>query len=146
MTERTLGRRWMIGLLAFVGINALVAAYGFVGDPDGSSIGIPQEWLEDSPFRDYLVPGLVLGAMGLLSLTAAFLQLRRHEYAWLLAGVAGVGFVIWIVVQSIMMGSFRHPVQTTLQAVVITIGFVVSALAALQYRAWQFARGSPRIV
>jgi len=137
MDERMPGRRWTIGLLAFVGINALVAAYGFIGDPDGSSVGIPQEWLEDSPFEDYLIPGIVLAAMGVLSLAAAFLQLRRHQYAWLVAGAAGVGFVIWIIVQSIMMGSFRHPVQTTLQVVVILIGFCVSILAGLQYRVWQ---------
>lgn len=128
------GRAWVAGLLILVGLNAVVAGYGFIADPDGSSIGIPQEWLEDSPFDTYLVPGILLESMGLLSLAAAVMQLRRQEHAWAWAGVCGVGFVIWIVVQALMMGSFRHPIQTALQAAVLALGIVVAAVAFLQYR------------
>lgn len=141
MTRHLRERGWVAGLLILVGINAVVAGYGFIADPDGSSVGIPLEWLEDSPFDSYLIPGIVLEAMGILALVSATMQLRRNEFAWAWAGVTGMGFVIWIVVQSIMMGSFRHPIQTTLQAVVSGIGIVVSSLAFLQYRDWKFGRG-----
>jgi hypothetical protein len=133
-------RGWVAGLLLLVGINAMVAGYGFIGDPDGSSVGIPQEWLEDSPFETYLVPGIVLEAMGVLAVASAVMQLRRTEFAWAWAGVSGVGFVGWIVVQALMMGSFRHPIQTTLQAVVLGLGLAVTVLAFLQFRDWQNGR------
>jgi CHASE2 domain-containing sensor protein len=134
------GRGWVAGLLLLVGTNAVVAGSGFVGSPDGSAIGIPQEWLDGTPFRDYLVPGLVLAAMGVLSLASALLQLRRHPLAWAWAGVCGVGFVIWIAVQAALMGSFRHPAQTILQAAVLALGLVVAGLAWRQYGDWRATR------
>ena len=136
------GRGWIAGLLLIVGVNAVVAGYGFIGTPDGSAVGIPQDWLEDSPFQDYLIPGVVLFAMGVLALVAATLQLRRHEFAWAWSGVCGIGFVLWIIVQSVFMGSFRHPIQTTLQAVVSGIGVVVMVLSFQQYRHWHLRWGA----
>lgn len=143
MTKAKLpGRGWIAGLLILVGINAVVAGYGFIGTPDGSALGIPLDWLEGSPFEDYLAPGIILFAMGLLALTAAVLQLRRNQFAWAWSGVCGIGFVIWIIVQSILMGSFRHPAQTILQAAVSGIGLVVAVLSFQQYRHWHLRWGA----
>lgn len=128
------GRRWAAGLLFLLGGNALVAGYGFVGDPDGTAVGIPEDWLEGTPFTSYLVPGLLLSGLGVLAVAAAVLQLRRHRLAWFWAGLSAGGFVVWIVVQSAMMGSFRHPLQTLLQAAVISIAGVVGLLALWQWR------------
>ena len=137
------GRWWLAGILALLGLNAVVAAYGFLRDPDGSSIGIPVEWLEGSPFETYLVPGIVLMGMGVLSLAAATLQWRRHSLAWVWSGMTGAGFVIWIIVQSMMMGSFRHPIQTTLQAVVLGLALVLCSLSFRQFRDWESGKVSP---
>lgn len=44
-------RRWtLVGLLALVSLNALAAGYGLMAEPDGSALGIPLAWLENSPF------------------------------------------------------------------------------------------------
>lgn len=132
-------RWWIAGLLSFVGANAVFAGYGFIAKPDGSAIGIPHEWLEGTPFPDYQVPGVILLALGIGSLVAALAQARRFALAWALSGTLGIGYVVWIVVQSAMMGSFRHPMQTALQALVLSIGIAVSVLSCRQYGDWRRA-------
>ncbi len=140
--SRLPARGWTAGLLLLVGANAVVAGCGFIGDPDGSAVGIPQDWLGGTPFRDYLVPGILLTLLGLLALAAAVLQLRRSEFAWAWAIVAGLGFVGWIIVQASLMGSFRHPMQTLLQAAVLALALAVVVLAFWQYRRWHLRWGA----
>ncbi|HET6511840.1 MAG TPA: hypothetical protein VFH43_06585 [Candidatus Kapabacteria bacterium] len=132
---RTLPYRWIVvPLLVFIAIGAIPAGYGFLGTPDGSAVGIPAGWIEDTPFSDYLIPGALLMGLGVLHLAAAYLELRRDALAPWLTEVAGCGMIIWIAVQAIMMGSFRHPIQTTLQAVCITVGITTAILGYLQIR------------
>ena len=129
------GLRWaLILLLALICVNALVASYAFIADPTGNGIGIPQEWLEDSPFDDYLVPGILLGGLGLLHGFAAFRQWVGARDGWIWAGASGSGLLIWIVVQAIMMGSFRHPLQTALQAFCLAVAAATGSLALVQMR------------
>lgn len=137
-------RRWtLVAVLGLVAVNALVAAYGFVGDPDGSSVGIPLDWLADTPFRSYLVPALVLGALGLLYAFAAIRELQRARDAWFWAGLSGGAMLVWIAVQVYMMGYDRHPIQTALQVAVLVAGLVSGALAFSQMRDVRAARPSP---
>ena len=49
--------RYLLGtMLAFGAINSFAGGYyGLSGAP-----GVPLEWLADSPFMDYFIPGLIL--------------------------------------------------------------------------------------
>lgn len=137
MAARSAGRqagvRWaLLVLLALIAVNAVAAGSSFVAEPDGSGLGIPQEWLEDSPFDTYLVPGLLLCGLGVLHATAAVLQWRRTPRAWFWAGLSGSGLLVWILVQAAMMGSTRHPIQTSLQAACLAIGIATGLLALAQ--------------
>lgn len=134
-------RRWLAAsLLILVSLNALAAGYAFVADPTGATLGIPQDWLDASPFADYLVPGILLAGLGLLYAFAAFRQLRRAADAWFWTGLSGGAMVVWILVQVAMMGYDRHPIQTILQVAILSIGVCVGALAAAQLRALRRAR------
>ena len=124
--------RTLAAILALIGLNAVVAGFGFMGTPDGSALGIPQDWLADTPFKDYLIPGAILFGLGVLHLWAAYLQFKRDRSASKIAEIAGLGLVIWIVVQAAMMGSFRHPTQTILQAECIVLGLATVFLASRQ--------------
>ena len=57
-----------------MGLNAVAGAwYAIGGAPD-----VPIEWLEGTPFDDYVIPGLVLGGVvGGTQLGAAFALARR---------------------------------------------------------------------
>lgn len=73
MTEQAL-----IALNATAGVAALGGmVYALGGAPD-----VPPGWLERSPFRDYEVPGLILGGVyAPTSLAAAWAVAHRHPHA-----------------------------------------------------------------
>src|SRR5687768_8617989 len=96
--------RWaLIALLALICLNALAASFAFIADPTGKGMGIPQEWLEDSPFDDYLIPGILLGGLGVLHGVAAAREWAGSRHAWFWSGFAASGLLVWIVVQAILM-------------------------------------------
>jgi len=134
-------RRALIALLALIGLNAVAAGYGFVRRPDGSALGIPQDWLAGTPFADYRVPGLILFALGVLHLYAAWAAYRSRAASWFWAGLCAGSMVVWIAMQAALMGSTRHPVQTILQAAVLAIAIATGLLALAQLRAR--SAGSP---
>lgn len=128
-------RRWtLVALLALVSLNAIAAGYAFVTEPSGAALGIPQEWLEASPFDDYQIPGAILVALGILYAFAAVQEVRRARSAWFWAGLSGGAMIVWIIVQVAMMGYDRHPIQTALQAFIMIAGLAIGIIALGQLR------------
>lgn len=128
-------QRWtMVALLALISLNALAAGTSFLFEPDGSGIGIPQDWLDGAPFDSYRVLGALLFGLGILHGVAAWLQGWKSALAWFWSGMSAGGLLIWIIVQALFMGSFRHPIQTILQAACLLVGMVVGLLALGQWR------------
>jgi hypothetical protein len=132
-------RKVLICLLALIGLNAVAAGYGFMGTPDGTAVGIPQDWLVGTPFKNYMIPGAILFGLGVVHLCAGYYQFRSDQFAPLAAAISGAGLLIWIVVQSAMMGSFRHPAQTIMQATCLVIAIVTVTLAIRQ-NTWQTSK------
>lgn len=104
----------LILLLAFLGLNALVAGAAFILAPDGHLIQMPMSNLERAPFTDFLVPGILLSLfIGIYPIVIAFAIWRLPSWAWpnalnpfkaihwSWAGslAAGVATIVWIVVQ-----------------------------------------------
>ena len=53
--------RWFsVVLLLFNGIAACFGGYALVCDPSDHRILMPLLWLTQSPFENYLIPGLIL--------------------------------------------------------------------------------------
>ena len=118
MTSRPLGLRVLLGCLAFLGISAIFGAIMLVPDPTGAMIGMPISLLEFSPFQDFLIPGLILGIVFGIGSFAAILalwfcptwslgtsltHLTGEHWSWSAAFMIGVGQMIWIVTQMLMM-------------------------------------------
>lgn len=93
-------------LLLLLAINAFGGGYyGMTG-----AKAIPTEWLKNSPFNNYLIPGLILFVcVGGTALLASILVFRHDAHAnkaaaicgiivigWLIAQVAIIGFVSWL--------------------------------------------------
>jgi hypothetical protein len=91
-------------LLLFNGIGALYGGWGLMTHPDGSSIKLSLHWLEHTPFRDYLIPGIILFITnGLFSLiTVCMLLLRYRNYAWFVI-LQGLILSGWIVIQILLI-------------------------------------------
>jgi len=53
--------RWLLGCLAFLGVSAVFGGIVLTLNPTGSWLQLPRSILQFSPFRDFLIPGLILG-------------------------------------------------------------------------------------
>jgi hypothetical protein len=128
---------WLgIGLQVFVGVMAVPVGLLMVADPNGSPVGIPHDWIADTPFGSFLLPGLFLLLVnGVGQLGAAALAIARHWLApWVMGGL-GVALVAWIAVQLLFIP------LSFLQPLIFVIGAVEGVVALLWLR--PLARYSP---
>ena len=131
---------FLIGLHLFLALGALYGGGAMLFSPDGALLQIPLEWLRDSPFQTYLIPGLLLltfgAGMPLLSLYGIFtrrnlpwaesINLLRGRMPWYrtFSLYTGVGMQIWIAVQQLMTAYFvLQPV-----IVLVAVGILVFTL------------------
>ena len=127
---RTSGKRpfadtVLIVLLVVLGVSALIPGAMFMLAPDGHLIQMPMSNLQDSPFRDYFIPGLllfcfvgvfpVLVAYGLWRMPAwewpnLINPFRAQHWSWAGSLAAGVILIIWITAQVFLIKSvaFLH--------------------------------------
>ncbi|MEJ2079167.1 MAG: hypothetical protein P8Z74_14325, partial [Acidobacteriota bacterium] len=80
-------RKWLGILQLLVGLGAVPAGLGLVMDPSGASLRFRLEWLEGTPFSNFLIPGLILMIVnGFGSLAGSVASLR----GWRRAGEVGL--------------------------------------------------------
>ena len=96
-------RRLEIGLAAlqlFVGVGGVAGGLALVTDPRGTNLGFSLEVLEATPFRDYLIPGIVLLAVnGIGQVGGGIASFGRHRYAGEAAMSLGAFLMLWITAQ-----------------------------------------------
>lgn len=121
-------RRTLAALCTFTGVTALVGGVTLAGWPQGGGWGpfADTTVLRDTPFRDFLGPGLLLALLVAgPALVAAVLCGRRAPLAAPAAAVAGSAITIWIAVQASLLGML-HPLQVLYFVVgVTTLGLAV---------------------
>lgn len=120
-------------LLTLVGIGAVAAGLGLLLEPDGGGVGLPLDLLANSPFEDFLIPGIVLFAVnGIASLIGAVLAFRKHRYTGIATMVLGFAMLIWISTQVYWIGwqSWMQPafLAVGLAEVVLGLGFITQSL------------------
>lgn len=93
-----------IAALVFLGLSSTVGAIPLLMHPAGEPWAMPQRLLRHSPFRSYLIPGIILlMANGLLSLWVCWLTLHKYPgYGW---WVTGQGCVLagWLIAEMAML-------------------------------------------
>ena len=99
----------VLGILqVFIGIGAVGGGLGLVLEPGGENLGIPIELLHNSPFSNYLVPGIFLLAInGMGSLVGSVASFKRYKYAGETAMALGVFLVAWIILQVYWIEAFH---------------------------------------
>lgn len=106
-------------LLLFVGIAAVAGGLGVILDPSGESLGVSVDLLISSPFKNFLIPGIVLfTVVGLTSLLVSFFTFKQHLLSGGATIVQGFIMMIWIVLQVYWIGWL-----TPLQLTFLLIGF-----------------------
>lgn len=98
-------------LLLLNGSGAIYGGWNLISQPDGSSLGLPLQYLINTPFDSYLIPGIILITVnGFFSLlTLGFLVFKNDWANWFILA-QGILLTGWILVQLIMIQVF-HPFQ-----------------------------------
>ena len=76
------GRNCLIFLSGFLGLGALGGGGALVVSPSGSLIGMPLSLLKNSPFHNFLMPGIVLFlVLGVVPFLLDFALIRKPASA-----------------------------------------------------------------
>lgn len=93
-----------IALLLFNAFGALYGGISLIRFPDGSDLQMPLSILEHSPFKTFLVPGIVLLLVnGIGSFITLIFLLIKNKFSLFLLATEGVLLCGWIVVQILMI-------------------------------------------
>lgn len=122
-------------LLILLAVDAIVGGVLLIADPAGGLLGMPVSLLEGSPFRDYLLPGLILfGLLGVVPLAVvagvwfrprwAYVQRLGMHGAWLAAIGVGAALIVWILVQMTILRFFLQPVLLALGVAIMGVGLL----------------------
>lgn len=103
--------------IAFWTVMAFGGSVGLASAADGSAVGFDTAWLQDTPFGDYFLPGVILGLLGVggAGLTALLVRglrapsrrARRRggpsSLQWYYALVVALGQFGWIAGEIVLM-------------------------------------------
>ena len=113
---------------SLVVIETLVAAaalYGGIGLIWNNAIGMPADWLGGTPFRSWVLPGVLLVLVVAVPMTvAAVLEARRSPWAPVASIIAGGAQIAWIGAELLVMQRYD-----VLQVIMLGVGLVVLLLA-----------------
>jgi len=119
----------LVAALLFQGLSGVAGGIGLILDPSGRSLQLPLNWLEGSPFSDYLIPGwILLLVLGIFPLIVFYGLWRRQYWGWLGALLVGLALIIWIAVEILIIG---YQPQPPLQLIYGTLGLIILILALL---------------
>jgi hypothetical protein len=117
--------KYSLGALqAFIGISAIAGGFRLVSNPNGT-LDITIEWLSNSPFTNYLIPGLVLLAViGFGNVLAGVASFLNKRYAGGLAAILGTFLILFMTIEVWFIGlrNFLQPLYFILGAVVLILG------------------------
>ncbi|UCE82189.1 MAG: hypothetical protein JSV47_10750 [Deltaproteobacteria bacterium] len=123
MNENKRGRfvGYSLGALQiFIGLTAIAGGFGLVSDPSGTKMNIPLDWLRDSPFTNYFVPGLVLLIVnGVGNFFAGIATFLRNRYAGTMAVAFGTFLMLFILIEVEFIG-----LRTLLQPLYLILGLI----------------------
>nr|WP_319487314.1 hypothetical protein [uncultured Caproiciproducens sp.] len=113
-------------LHAIVGIGAVAGGVACITNPQ-APLGASVELLRNSPFSNYLIPGIILFAvLGLGNIFSAIMFCFHLKYQGYISSVFSWALVIWIVVQCIMINAVAF-----LHVLFFGIGLIEAALAMM---------------
>jgi len=110
----------LIFLLGFLSLGAFYGGIVLIISPDGTIFGMPLELLNNSPFKNYFIPGVILlVTFGILPVYVIYGLLKKpdnkffnrlnllydYHFAWTFAVYTGIAQIIWINIQTLMLNS-----------------------------------------
>ncbi len=119
----------MTAIIVGAGIGGLVGMVGglpTILNPEGP-LGLPFEILKNSPFSNFLIPGIILFTIiGLGNVISAITILFKSRFQGYISSVFSWALVVWIVVQCIMLNAIN-----ILHIIFFVIGIVEVVLSTI---------------
>lgn len=79
--KQKMARNILLILLAFLGLGAIFGGGVLIISPSGKLFGMPLWLLKDSPFNDYLIPGIILfTTLGIAPVAVTIALIKRPAY------------------------------------------------------------------
>lgn len=120
-----------IVLLLFNLIGAYYGGVSLIIYPDGSNLQLNIELLDNTPFNNYLFPGIILLTVnGLFCTAVLYFVLRNNPISYKLIIAQGLMLTGWIVIQMFLIRTvfFLHYVMGGTGFLLIILGWLLSRL------------------
>lgn len=118
--------RLLFALHVFVGLGAMGGGMMAILNPQGPG-GMPINVLKNSPFSNFLIPGIILfTVIGLGNIFSAIMFLFKSRFQGYISSVFSWALVIWIIVQCIMLNIVIY-----LHVIFFIIGLVEATLSMI---------------
>ena len=112
-------------LIAFIAITSVFSGLLMISNPDGKILNLPLVMLNGTPFKNFLIPGILLTTIvGGVNLLAVFYNMQRHVNRYNRAMAGGIMISGWIVVQMILIQAAHR-----LHFLYLGIGILIILLA-----------------
>ena len=116
--------RTLIAIHIFVGIGALAGGLAAIINPI-SPMGMPVDALRNSPFNNFLIPGIILfGFIGVGNIFGAVMFRFKSRFQGYISAVLGGGLTLWIIIQCVMLRAI-----VPLHVIYFMIGLIQEGLA-----------------
>jgi len=131
-------RNFLIFILGFLGFGALGGGGVLIISPSGELIGMPLSIIQNSPFVNFLIPGIILFTLlGIQPVVLMYASIKKPKWrlpeffnvfndmywAWSYSVYTGLGLIIWIQTEMIIMKSV-HWSQSLYMGIAILLLFV----------------------
>ena len=93
-------------LIIFITITSTLSGILMIVDPTGGILRLPLTLLRGTPFKNFLIPGILLSLVGGVNFLALFYNIQRHpkRYNWAIAGGSLISG--WIIAQLVLIQAF----------------------------------------
>jgi hypothetical protein len=129
----------LVVLQIFVGITAVLGGIGLVSDPSGAKMNVPLELLKNSPFANYLIPGLVLLlVIGVGHVVVGIITFLRHRYSGNMAILFGAFLALYMITEVWFIGlvNISQPLYFVLGAVEIIFALKLAKGGKAGHQIW----------
>ena len=93
-------------VIGYEGAGALTGGSLLIIAPDGKLMDMPVDIMHGF-FQNFLIPGSILFALGILNTVAFIAVLRRNRFDWLLSGLGLGGLLVWFITEIIILQEFH---------------------------------------
>ena len=134
-------RNILLFLMAFLGLGAIGGGGGLIISPSGELIKMPLFLLKDSPFNNFLIPGIILfSVIGVVPILLIIALLKKPEsklaerfnffqdmhWSWSYTVYIGFALIFWIQIQMAIISGvhWAHTFYVFLAVIIIFVALL----------------------